>query len=101
MCQKSGHTHLPRRMDLPDGRVVLNPGSVGCPGYIDDAPVHHVVQTGSSAACYAVVEKGADGWATTFRHVPYDPSRMVELAKAANHQNLEARLTTGWVSWEG
>ncbi|MEL6523947.1 MAG: hypothetical protein AAGJ68_14335 [Pseudomonadota bacterium] len=73
---------------------------IGCPGYVDDAPVHHVVQTGTSAACYAVVEKTADGWATAFRHVPYDPSRMVELAKAANHPNWEARLTTGWVSWE-
>jgi predicted phosphodiesterase len=23
------HTHIPRRVDLPDGRVILNPGSVG------------------------------------------------------------------------
>lgn len=92
-----GHTHLPRRVDLPDGRVILNPGSVGCPGYIDDVPVHHVVQTGTNAACYAVVRKTADGWATAFRHVPYDPSRMIELAKAANHPNWEARLATGWV----
>lgn len=93
-----GHTHLPRRMDLPDGRIILNPGSVGCPGYIDDAPVHHVVQTGTSAACYAVVERASTGWATTFRHVPYDPSRMIELAKAANHLHWERRLATGWVN---
>jgi len=92
-----GHTHLPRRMDLPDGRVVLNPGSVGCPGYIDDMPVPHVVQTGTSAACYAVVEKAGDRWATSFRHVPYDPGRMIELAKAARHPHWEARLATGWV----
>lgn len=93
-----GHTHLPRRMDLPDGSVILNPGSVGCPGYIDDTPVHHVVQTGTSAACYAVVERTAGGWATAFRHVPYDPSRMIELARAANHPNWEGRLATGWVN---
>lgn len=93
-----GHTHLPRRMDLPDGRIILNPGSVGCPGYIDDNPVRHVVQTGTSAACYAVVEKTAGGWASAFRHVPYDPSRMIELAKAADHPNWEKRLATGWVT---
>lgn len=93
-----GHTHLPRRMDLPDGRVILNPGSVGCPGYSDTTPVHHVVQTGTGAACYAVVEKTSQGWATAFRHVPYDPSRMIEMAKAANHPNWEARLATGWVA---
>ncbi len=93
-----GHTHIPRRLNLPDGRIILNPGSVGCPGYIDDAPVHHVVQTGTSAACYAVVERVTGGWATAFRHVPYDPSRMIELAKAADHPNWEGRLATGWVS---
>lgn len=93
-----GHTHMPRRMDLPGGSIILNPGSVGCPGYIDDTPVHHVVQTGTSAACYAVVEKTNSGWITAFRHIPYDPSRMIELAKRANHPNWAARLTTGWVS---
>ncbi|NVO29002.1 metallophosphoesterase family protein [Donghicola sp. C2-DW-16] len=92
-----GHTHLPRRMDLPDGRVVLNPGSVGCPAYFDDTPVYHLVQTGTGAACYAVVQKGRHGWATAFRHVPYDPRRMIEMAKSADHPHWEPRLTSGWV----
>jgi predicted phosphodiesterase len=92
-----GHTHLPRRMDLPDSRVILNPGSVGCPGYIDDTPVRHVVQSGTSAACYSVVEKVKDGWATSFRHIPYDPTRMIEMAKDNDHPNWEVRLATGWV----
>lgn len=91
------HTHLPRRMDLPDGRVILNPGSVGCPAYTDDTPVPHKVQTGTPAACYAIVERTAPGWATSFRHVPYDPSRMIDLAKAARLPHWEARLATGWV----
>lgn len=93
-----GHTHLPRRLDFPDGRVILNPGSVGCPGYIDDTPVDHVVQTGTSAACYAIVERTPKGWATMFRHIPYDPNRMIELAKNVDHQNWEKRLATGWVN---
>lgn len=95
MC---GHTHLPRRVDLPDGRVVLNPGSVGCPGYIDEYPVQHVVQTGTAAACYAIVEKIGNRWATAFRHVPYDASRMISLAKGADHPHWESRLATGWVT---
>lgn len=91
------HTHIPRRMDLTDGRVILNPGSVGCPGYTDDAPYDHVVQTGTSAACYAVVETSPNGWITSFRHVPYDPTRMIELAKAADHPHWVERLASGWV----
>jgi len=27
-----GHTHIPRAVRLRDGRLVVNPGSVGCPG---------------------------------------------------------------------
>lgn len=92
-----GHSHMPRRMDLPDGKVLLNPGSVGCPAYVDDEPVPHAVQTGTNAACYAVVEKANGGWATAFRHVPYDPSRMIALAKKADHAHWEPRLATGWV----
>jgi predicted phosphodiesterase len=93
-----GHTHLPRRINLPDGRIILNPGSVGCPGYVDDNPVHQVVQTGTSAACYALVEKKNGGWASSFRHVPYDSRRMIQLAKDVDHPHWEARLANGWVS---
>ncbi|MEM9247664.1 MAG: metallophosphoesterase family protein [Pseudomonadota bacterium] len=92
-----GHTHLPRRIDLPEGRVILNPGSVGCPAYTDDAPRRHSVQTGTAAASYAIVEKSAAGWITTFRHIPYDPSRMIACAKRAEHANWVSRIASGWV----
>jgi diadenosine tetraphosphatase ApaH/serine/threonine PP2A family protein phosphatase len=49
-----GHTHIPRVVRLRDGRLVVNPGSVGCPGYVDDDPVHHLMQSGTPDACYAV-----------------------------------------------
>lgn len=93
-----GHSHLPRRADLPGGRVILNPGSVGCPAYRDDAPFPHAVQTGTGAACYAVVQKTSAGWATAFRHVPYDQRRMIEMARAADHPNWAIRLATGWLA---
>lgn len=93
-----GHTHLPRRADLPGGRVVLNPGSVGCPGYRDDLPVPHTVQTGTAAACYAIVEQTERGWLSTFRHIPYDPRRMMDLATKADHPQWAARIASGWVT---
>lgn len=51
------HDHLPRVVELSDGRTVVNPGSVGCPAYTDDVPVPHVVENGSPHARYAIV-----GW---------------------------------------
>jgi predicted phosphodiesterase len=92
-----GHTHLPRRVDLDNGRCVVNPGSVGCPGYDDDFPVYHVMQTGTPAACYAILERRGEGWLTTFRQVPYDTSRMVEMARNAGRPEWANALATGWV----
>jgi predicted phosphodiesterase len=90
-----GHTHLPRRVDLPNGKTVLNPGSVGCPAYMDSAPYDHKIETGTPTACYAIVERREHGWVTMFRHVPYDPSRMIAQAIASDHPHWEVRLATG------
>ncbi|MEF2072775.1 metallophosphoesterase family protein [Consotaella aegiceratis] len=91
------HTHLPRRVELADGRLVVNPGSVGCPAYDDDLPVYHLMQSGTAAACYAVFEKAGDGWLTSFRHVPYDTTRMAALAEAAGRPEWARAVATGWV----
>jgi len=45
-----GHTHIPRTVWLPDGRLMLNPGSVGLPAYDDDQPYPHVMEAGSPHA---------------------------------------------------
>lgn len=92
-----GHTHISRRVDLPDGRIIVNPGSVGCPGYDDDLPVPHVMQTGTPTACYAIIEKRTEGWLTIFRQLPYDASRMVGLARDAGRWEWARALATGWV----
>ncbi|NVK62318.1 MAG: metallophosphoesterase [Rhodobacteraceae bacterium] len=91
------HTHFPRRVDLPDGRVILNPGSVGCPGYTDDHPVPHVMEAATPAACYAIVEPRATGWASSFHHVPYDTTRMVAFARQHGRETWARAIGTGWV----
>ena len=93
-----GHTHIPRLVRLADGRVVLNPGSVGCPGYDDDNPVHHVMQTGTPNASYATAEKVDGEWNFTFRSVPYDSSDMVDRARSNGREEWASALATGWVT---
>lgn len=92
------HTHIPRRVDLPEGRTILNPGSVGCPAYDDIKPVPHVVQTGNRCASYAIIERRADAWITEHRSVPYDTSRMVALAKSRGRTDWAEAIATGWLS---
>ena len=54
-----GHTHIPRLVTMPDGTLIINPGSVGLPAYDDVAPEPHVMETGSPHARYAVLDNAA------------------------------------------
>lgn len=92
-----GHTHLPRLVRLKDGRLLINPGSVGCPGYTDDKPVHHAMQSGTPDALYAIAQKRNGQWSASLRSVPYDTTEMVKLAKERGSKWAHA-LATGWVS---
>jgi len=92
-----GHTHIPRIVRLRDGRVVLNPGSVGCPGYDDDEPVYHQMQTGTPNASYAIVDKSDDDWRIAHRSVPYDGESMAHLAAMNGRDEWSRALSTGWV----
>jgi diadenosine tetraphosphatase ApaH/serine/threonine PP2A family protein phosphatase len=90
-----GHSHLPRVVLLSDGRMIVNPGSVGCPAYHDDQPVPHDVETGHPLACYAVLEKNERGWAPQFRTVAYDHMAASRLAADKGQTDWAAALATG------
>ncbi len=93
-----GHSHLPRVVRLSDGRLIVNPGSAGCPGYYD--PTHsvpHVVETGTPDPCYAILDDKSGRWQVTFRHVPYDPTRMIAMARDKGRKAWVSALETGRV----
>lgn len=91
------HTHLPRSVHLTDGRMIVNPGSVGCPGYTDDNPVPHKVESGSPDASYSVLEHRDDRWHVTFRRVAYDHRAAAAMAEAAGRPDWASALATGWI----
>jgi predicted phosphodiesterase len=51
----TGHSHLPSVTSLPDGRTVVNPGSVGVPAYQDPTEPAHISESGSPLARYAII----------------------------------------------
>ncbi len=67
-----GHTHQPRIRQLDDGRLVVNPGSVGLPAYDDNHPHFHLMETGSPHARYALLERHNGRWSVELRNVAYD-----------------------------
>ncbi|ARQ11243.1 calcineurin-like phosphoesterase domain-containing protein [Rhizobium etli] len=92
-----GHSHIPRAVRLSDGRLIVNPGSVGCPAYDDVLPYYHKVEAGHPLAGYAILEKTAAGWTWQFRNVAYDHVAMSALAAERGRADWASALATGWV----
>ncbi|MEM9707565.1 MAG: metallophosphoesterase family protein [Pseudomonadota bacterium] len=98
----TGHTHTPRMVRLSDNRLVVNPGAVGCPAYLDtrsDPPFIH--ETGAPDARFAVIETHGSAVEVVHRTVPYDPSEMQALARAKGADSWAEAIATGWFSPEG
>jgi predicted phosphodiesterase len=91
-----GHSHLPRLLRLPDGRWILNPGSIGCPAYDDPAPPAHVSESGSPAARYAMLELDGDRVAAELIAIPYDHGRAVRRAAENGRPDWAHALATGF-----
>lgn len=96
-----GHTHVPRAVELMTsagaGITVVNPGSVGLPAYDDVHPFVHHIETGSSHARYAMVQRTRAGWQVELRCVPYDHASMSRLANQRGRPDWAHALTTGRV----
>ena len=93
----SGHTHFPRIVRLPDGRLLVNPGAVGCPAYLDDrTDPPFVAETGAPDARYAVIEEFDGRWQASLHAVHYDPAAMVAMARDIGAESWVVALSTGW-----
>ncbi|KVW88996.1 metallophosphoesterase family protein [Burkholderia cepacia] len=90
-----GHTHIPRTARLDDGRLVVNPGSVGLQAYADDLPHPHRIETGSPHARYAMVSRTAAGWNVEFHAVEYDWHTAAATAASRGRDDWTVALRTG------
>lgn len=97
-----GHTHVPRAVRLDDGRLVVNPGSVGLQAYDDAHPRPHVVENGMPHARYALLTRRGGEWQVEFRALPYDWASAASRAEANGRSDWADALRSGRVGrWEG
>jgi putative phosphoesterase len=96
-----GHTHIPRVLNLSDQVMIVNPGSVGLQAYEDNTPVHHVMETGSPLARYALLEKADDQWNVKLIAISYDHHSAAEQARKNGRFGWEHALRTGFMSIAG
>jgi predicted phosphodiesterase len=92
------HDHLPRVVELEDGRTIVNPGSVGCPAYTDDHPIPHRVENGTPHARYAVVRIDNGSVDVECLSVAYDWDAAASEAAVNGFPDWAARLRTGRTS---
>lgn len=85
-----GHTHVPRSVRLADGRLIVNPGSVGLQFLY-----------GSPDARYAVLERRGAEWSVSLRAVPYDHRLAGALAERNGFPAWKRALVSGWAGPQG
>jgi predicted phosphodiesterase len=90
-----GHDHVPRTVQLPNGKLIVNPGSVGAPAFADDVPFPHVMETGSPHARYSVVSRSSAAWQVQEITVPYDWQAAADTACANGQADWAEWLQTG------
>lgn len=90
-----GHSHLPRLVQLPDGRLIINPGSVGLPAYQDTHPWPHAMESGSPHARCAILSRLVAGWQVDLVAVPYDVNSAVQAARRNGRPDWANWLASG------
>lgn len=75
--------------------LIVTPGSVGLQVYSDNHPIAHSMEAGSPHARYAIVSKGADGWAAEFRAVEYAWDEAAAIAAQRGRADWAVALRTG------
>ncbi len=86
-----GHDHVARTVRLPDGKLIVNPGSVGLPAYYDDVPYPHVMEAGTPEARYSIVRCGQAGWQVENVAVRYNWEAAATVAR--NNERAD------WAQW--
>ncbi|MDH5384148.1 MAG: metallophosphatase family protein [Candidatus Aminicenantes bacterium] len=86
-----GHSHVAKTVRLPDGRIIVNAGSVGLPAYSDDSPQFHRMENGCPHAVYTILKKVKKGWNVEHIQIVYD------WENAARRAEKNGRID--WAQW--
>lgn len=90
-----GHSHVPRTIRSSDGRLVVNPGSVGLPAYTDDVPYPHAMEAGTPHARYAILSRSPRGYGVEHVLVPYPWEEAATVATRNGREDWARWIKTG------
>jgi len=90
-----GHDHTPGSAMLSDGRLIVNPGSVGLPAYTDDSPFPHIMETGTPHARHTIITRIKNEWEIEDIATPYDWIAAADTAQKNGRLDWAKWLKTG------
>ncbi|RDZ27987.1 metallophosphoesterase family protein [Lysobacter silvisoli] len=90
-----GHTHVPRALRLDDGRLLVNPGSVGLQAYAAEHPRPHRMQNGDPRARYALLDDAGGRWQAQLLAIDYDHEAAAAIAQRNGRPDWAGSLRTG------
>ena len=90
-----GHSHVPRTVFLPQGKLIVNPGSVGLPAYTMDTPFPYAMESGSPHARYALLHRAHEKWQVEHVQVPYSWEEAARVATQNQRADWAWWLATG------
>ncbi len=92
-----GHSHRQAVVMGPEGGLILNPGSVGCPAFAD-SPVAPSLEHRSPHARYAVLTRRQGRWGAELFALDYDWDAAARHAAALGWPKWAGMLATGNVA---
>jgi putative phosphoesterase len=92
-----GHSHLKHCLQLPSGKYIVNPGSVGLPAYIDTIPFQHKMESGSPHASYSIITKENNRYKIDQITLTYPWEEAAQYAEKNNRKDWARWLRSGTV----
>lgn len=92
-----GHSHLSDIVYLPNGKVIVNPGSVGLPAYEEEEPFYYKMESGTPFANYTIVEKRDGRWIFEQINITYDVTDAIKQSEKLNRPDWACALKFGHV----
>lgn len=91
-----GHDHQRQTTITPKGKLIINPGSVGLPAYMDDHPFPYKVENHSPYARYAILTvENKKITSISHQEVLYDWKTASQMARANGSQEYALSILTG------
>lgn len=90
-----GHSHTPRAVRVGE-RLIVNPGSVGQPAFLDTGPPLYRCEVGSAHARYALLDQREGHWSVEHISIEYDWERSAKRAEENDAPAAAHALRTGF-----